>query len=57
MTPEQLQQWRDKIEAGRQPEGRPMSDYTFNRGWNEALDFVERCRRDVMGENNAPQKP
>jgi len=41
MTPEQLQQLRDMLTKGRQPVARG-EQYSHPRGWNDALDFVER---------------
>lgn len=49
MTPEQLQALRDKIAAGRQPSGR-ADQYRHPQGWNDALDFVVKCIKEVMGE-------
>jgi hypothetical protein len=49
MTPEQLQQLRDKIASSRQPVERGER-YVFCRGWNEALDFVERCFKEELSE-------
>jgi hypothetical protein len=47
VTPEQLQTLRDKIARGRQP-GDRQEQYAFPRGWNAALDFVEKCIKEVM---------
>lgn len=49
MTPEQLQQLRDKLTAGRQPVFRGETN-PHPRGWNDALDFVERMLKEVLGE-------
>lgn len=49
MTPEQLQALRDKITAGRQPIFR-TEQYSHPRGWNDALDHVEKWIREVTGE-------
>jgi hypothetical protein len=49
MTPEQLQQVRDHLAANRQPVFRG-EQYAHPRGWNDALDFVERTIKEVLGE-------
>jgi hypothetical protein len=51
MTPEQLQQLRAKLAGGRQPDYRLDERRVFCRGWNAGLDFVERCIKEVTGEN------
>ena len=50
MTPEQLQQLRDKIAANRQPDEKLDSGRVFCRGFNAGLDFVEKCIKEVLGE-------
>lgn len=52
MTPEQLKQLRAMLVAGRQPSYRG-EQYSFPRGWNEALDFVEKNIKQLMGEDRA----
>jgi len=49
MTPDQLQQLRQRLAEGRQPVYRG-EQYSHPRGWNDALDFVERVIREVVGE-------
>lgn len=49
MTPEHLQQLRDILAKGRQPVFRG-EQYAHPRGWNDALDFVERTIKEVLGE-------
>jgi hypothetical protein len=49
MTPEQLQQFRDTLAANRQPEFR-ATQYPHPNGWNDALDFVERTIKELLGE-------
>lgn len=49
MTPEQLQQLRDKITSAHQPVFRG-EQYAHPRGWNDALDHVEKCIKEVLGE-------
>jgi hypothetical protein len=49
MNPAQLQLLREKLAAGRQPVARG-EQYSHPRGWNDALDFVERVIREVTGE-------
>lgn len=58
MTPEQLAQLRDRLTQGRQPVFRG-EQYAHPRGWNDALDFVEKTIREVLGEANvrADQNP
>lgn len=40
---------RDKLLAGRQPVER-SEQYAYPRGWNGALDFVDKCIKEVLGE-------
>ncbi len=40
---------REKLAANRQPVFRG-EQYTHPRGWNDALDFVERCIKEISGE-------
>lgn len=49
MNEEQLQLLRDKIAANRQPAERG-EQHAHPRGWNDALDFVERTIKEVLGE-------
>jgi hypothetical protein len=49
MTPEQLAQLRERMAANRQPVLRG-EQYAHPRGWNDALDFVERMLREALGE-------
>jgi len=49
MNPEQLALLRQRITEGRQPEHR-LTRYAHPRGWNDALDFVERVIKEVLGE-------
>jgi hypothetical protein len=50
MTPEQLALLRQRITEGRQPAGTPRMRYAHPNGWNDALDFVERTMKEVLGE-------
>lgn len=50
MTPEQLQQLRDRIAAGRQPEHKLTDARTFVLGWNGGLEYVEKVIKEVLGE-------
>lgn len=56
MTPEQLQQVRNILAANRQPVDRTShidprgKPYAHPRGWNDALDFVDRTLKEVLGE-------
>jgi hypothetical protein len=49
MTPDQLHLFREKLAANRQPVARG-EQYSHPRGWNDALDFVEKVIREVVGE-------
>lgn len=49
MSPEQLKLLRDKIADARQPIER-SEQYAFPRGWNAALDHVDKCIKEVLGE-------
>ena len=51
MTPEQLQSLRDRIIAAHQPVIRG-EQYAHPRGWNDALDFVEKAIKDILGEQS-----
>jgi len=55
MTPEQLALLRQRITEGRQPEHR-AAVHAHPNGWNDALDFVERTIKEVLGEK-AEVKP
>jgi hypothetical protein len=51
MTPAQLQQLRDRMQANRQPVDRhPWSRHEHPRGWNDAFDHVEKWIREIVGE-------
>jgi hypothetical protein len=52
MTPQQLQQLREKLGLNRQPVDRADQN-AHPRGWNDALDFVERAIREVLGEEKS----
>lgn len=52
MSPEQLIQFRERLAAGRQPVHRAEQN-AHPRGWNDALDFVERTLRELLGEGEA----
>ena len=49
MTPAQLTRFRAHLAANRQPIHRG-EQYAHPRGWNDALDFVERSLAAVLGE-------
>ena len=49
MTPEQLTTFRHLLAMNRQPEHRGQQ-YAHPRGWNDALDWVEKALRSVLGE-------
>lgn len=50
MSPDQLAQFRAALEANKQPVHRG-EQYSHPRGWNDALDFVERTLKELLGEN------
>ncbi|MEN6535698.1 MAG: hypothetical protein ABFD89_18685 [Bryobacteraceae bacterium] len=50
MTPAQLAVFRHRLATNRQPIIRG-EQYAHPRGWNDALDFVERVLKEVMGED------
>lgn len=50
MTPDQLSILRQRITEGRQPEATGVLRYAHPRGWNDALDFVEKAIKEVLGE-------
>lgn len=50
MTAEQLATLRQRITENRQPEVSGVIHYAHPRGWNDALDFVERTIKEVLGE-------
>jgi hypothetical protein len=51
MSGDQIHQLRERLAAGRQPLDRsPWSNHAHPRGWNDALDFVERMIKDITGE-------
>ncbi len=53
MTPDQLNQLRERLAQNRQPVERgPWARYEHPRGWNDALDFVERSIKDILGERD-----
>jgi hypothetical protein len=54
MTPEQLQHLREKLAANRQPVFR-TEQHSHPRGWNDALDFVDRCIKEVVEEEERDQ--
>ena len=47
MTPAQLTRFRAHLAANRQPRA---ARATYERGWNDALDFVERALKEALGE-------
>lgn len=49
MTPEQIAQFRERLDANRQPEHR-TDRYAHPHGWNDALDFVDRVLKELLGE-------
>jgi hypothetical protein len=52
MTPAFVKALRDTIAANKQPVFRG-EQYSHPRGWNDALDFVEKTIKDLLGENRA----
>lgn len=55
MTPAQLQQFRHHLANNRQPV-KYGDTYAHPRGWNDALDFVDRTLKEILGEKaDAPR--
>lgn len=50
MTPDFVKSLRDTIASSKQPVFRG-EQYSHPRGWNDALDFVERTIKTLMGED------
>lgn len=51
MTEEQLAKLRKRLAETRQPIDRqPWASYAHPRGWNDALDFVEKSIKEIMEE-------
>jgi len=53
MTPEQLERFFAILAANHQPVDKRSDKRVYLQGWNEALDFVERTRKEVTGEKAA----
>jgi hypothetical protein len=45
-------QLRAKLAINRQPVFQHRSQYSHPRGWNDALDFVERCLKEIEGQEH-----
>lgn len=52
MTPEQQQQYRDHLAAGRFDPDKRAEQYAFQRGWNAALEFAERKLDETTKEGS-----
>ena len=52
MTPEQLADLRDRIALARKPEHKLDDARSYNRGWNEAIAYVEKAFKEVLGEKS-----
>ena len=50
MTSNQLASFRQRLADNRQPIARGQM-YAHPRGWNDALDFVERTLKEILGES------
>jgi hypothetical protein len=50
LTSDQLKDLRARITAAGQPEHKLTDARTFIRGFNAAIDHVEKCIREVVGE-------
>lgn len=50
MTEDQIKEIRERIASARQPEHKLTDGRTFIRGWNAALDHVEKIHKEVLGE-------
>ena len=49
LNPEQLAKFREMLTQNRQPEHR-ANRYANPNGWNDAIDFVEKVLKEVLGE-------
>ena len=50
MTPEQLQQFRDLLAAGKVPDEKASEKRVYLRGWNGGLEFAQAQLAKVLGE-------
>lgn len=58
MNPAQLADFRQRLASARQPVDRaPWHGHAHPRGWNDALDFVERTLAEVLGERVNKEEP
>ena len=48
-APDPIKSLRDRLAQNRQPVHRG-EQYSHSRGWNEALDFVEKTIAELLGE-------
>lgn len=54
IAPDLAARLRERMQQNRQPvERSPWSNYDHPRGWNDALDWVEKQIKDVLGEKAA----
>jgi hypothetical protein len=53
VNPDQIALLRERLISGRQPVTR-AEIHAHPRGWNDALDFVEKVLKEVLGENERP---
>jgi hypothetical protein len=49
VNPDQIALLRERLISGRQPVTR-AEIHAHPRGWNDALDFVEKVLKEVLGE-------
>ena len=48
MTPEQIQQYRDALRAGKIADEKLNPDRAFLRGWNEGIAFAEMLLAKIV---------
>jgi hypothetical protein len=49
MTPEQLQELRDALKAGKVAPDKVSNEWAFQRAWNEGIEFAERQLEKIVG--------
>lgn len=55
MTPQQLDEFRTLILAGKVPDDRLSETRVFHRGWNAGVEFCEQMLKCVLGEKEQPR--
>lgn len=55
MTPEQIQQYRDALRAGKVADDKASEARVFLRGWNDGIAFAEMQLAKIVGKEE-PKK-